>query len=473
MAGITSGVTYTRFVRKGIVKVYEDGSEFPIGKGVVLHESDKDVATIITSGIMVDESLKAYEALQAEGISVRVIDMFTWKPLDEELVIKAAKETGAIVTAENHNVTCGLGSVVSNCLAKNCPTVQEFVGVQDLFGQVGPQDFLMDEYGLRAANIVAAVKKAISRNKNIRRSQMAMDLFSASLMADKRSSLRPTVYKFQTFAQMAEEFKLGERDVVLTNEFIYTPFMKELGLKCNFVFQEKFGAGEPSEAMIQTMYDAIPYDSYDRVIAVGGGAIMDLCKLLGCKRPDTVHNLYFKRFPVVHEKDVIAIPTTCGTGSECTNISVAIVKDEKDGVLTGGETKLGLVSDDIIPNKVCLIPDLLKTLPYKPFACSAIDALVHATESFLSPHRKTMTSELFSEKAMDMILKGFKLIDEKGQDARFEYLDEFVTASFYAGIAFLKAGCGPVHGMSFPLGGTYHVPHGESNYALRRHHGLL
>ena len=157
------GVSYTRFVRKGIIQVYGEGSEFEIGKGVVLHESDKDVATIITSGIMVDESLKAYEALQAEGINVRVIDMFTWKPLDEELVIKAAKETGAIVTAENHNVTCGLGSVVANCLAKNCPTVQEFVGVQDLFGQVGPQDFLMDEYGLRAANIVAAVKKAIKR----------------------------------------------------------------------------------------------------------------------------------------------------------------------------------------------------------------------------------------------------------------------------------------------------------------------
>ena len=111
-------------------------------------------------------------------------------------------------------------------------------------------------------------------------------------------------------------------------------------------------------------------------------------------------------------------------------------------------------------------PELLRTLPYKPFACSAIDALVHATESFLSPHRKTITSEMFSVKAMDMILKGFKLIDEKGQDARFEYLDEFVTASFFAGIAFLKAGCGPVHGMSFPLGGTYHVPHGESNYML-------
>ena len=97
LVNIDKGVTYTRFVRKGIIQVYGEGSEFEIGKGVVLHESDKDQATIITSGIMVDESLKAYEALQAEGISVRVIDMFTWKPLDEELVVKAAKETGAIV----------------------------------------------------------------------------------------------------------------------------------------------------------------------------------------------------------------------------------------------------------------------------------------------------------------------------------------------------------------------------------------
>ncbi|WP_297980855.1 transketolase C-terminal domain-containing protein [uncultured Oscillibacter sp.] len=157
------GVSFTRFVRKDVIQVYGEGSEFEIGKGVVLHESEDDKAAIITSGIMVDESLKAYEALQAEGISVRVIDMFTWKPLDEELVLKAAGETGAIVTAENHNVTCGLGSVVANCLAKNCPTVQEFVGVQDQFGQVGPQAFLMDTYGLRAANIVEAVKKAISR----------------------------------------------------------------------------------------------------------------------------------------------------------------------------------------------------------------------------------------------------------------------------------------------------------------------
>ena len=135
-----------------------------------------------------------------------------------------------------------------------------------------------------------------------------MDAFSKALQADKREIvIAPTIYKFDDFKGFAEEFKLGERDCVLTNEFIYKPFMEELGLKCNFVFQEKFGGGEPSEAMIETMYEAIPYDSYDRVIAVGGGAIMDLCKLLGCKRPNSVHELYFKREPVVHEKEVIAI----------------------------------------------------------------------------------------------------------------------------------------------------------------------
>ncbi len=273
--------------------------------------------------------------------------------------------------------------------------------------------------------------------------------------------IKPSIYKFKNFGEFAKEFNLGKRDLVFTNEFIYTPFMKEYNLECNYVFQEKFGAGEPSEEMIEAIFAQIPFDSYDRVVAIGGGAIMDLAKLLGLQRPDSVHNLFFKKFPVAKEKEVIAIPTTCGTGSEVTEISVAIVNDGK-----GGTTKLGLVSELLIPNTVCLIPDLLKTLPYKPFAASAIDALIHAVESYLSPSRATMTSELFGVKAMELILEGFRRIGENGPDARLDYLEEFVTASMYAGLAFLQAGCATVHAMSFPLGGTYHVPHGESNYAL-------
>lgn len=267
--------------------------------------------------------------------------------------------------------------------------------------------------------------------------------------------------KFKTFKEFAEEFALNGRDLIVTNEFIYKPFMEELNLNCQVVFQEKFGAGEPSEEMLTDIFAAIDPDTYDRIIAVGGGAIMDICKVLSLKRPTTVHDLYFKKFDVIPEKELIAIPTTCGTGSEVTNISVAIVRDEN-----GNTTKLGLVSDLLIPSSVCLIPEMLKTLPYKPFASSAIDALIHAVESYLSPARATMTSELYGVKAMELILEGFRRIRDEGEDSRFEYLDEYVTAACYAGIAFLQAGCATVHAMSFPLGGTYHVPHGESNYAL-------
>ena len=89
--------------------------------------------------------------------------MFTWKPIDEELIVASAKETGAIVTAENHQVNCGLGSAVAQVVAKNCPVPMEMVGVQNRFGQVGAQNFLQEEYNLTAADIVAAVKKAIAR----------------------------------------------------------------------------------------------------------------------------------------------------------------------------------------------------------------------------------------------------------------------------------------------------------------------
>ena len=155
--------SYMRLIRKGFTTVYADGSEFEIGKGVTL-KTGTDV-TIIASGIMVDEALKAEELLAKDGISARVIDMHTWKPLDEKLVLKAAAETGCIVTAENHQVSCGLGSAVSNVLTEKCLVPLERIGIQNRFGQVGPQDFLMKEYNLTAEDIAAAAKKAIVRKK--------------------------------------------------------------------------------------------------------------------------------------------------------------------------------------------------------------------------------------------------------------------------------------------------------------------
>lgn len=155
------GMFYIRLVRKGCTKVYEDGSTFELGKAAVLKEGT-DV-TIISSGYCVAESLKAAKQLEEEGISAKVINMFCWKPIDADAIIKASKETGAIVTAENHNVINGLGSAVAEVLGKNAPAPLEMIGVQDEFGEVGYIDYLSERFKLNAKYIVEAAKKAISR----------------------------------------------------------------------------------------------------------------------------------------------------------------------------------------------------------------------------------------------------------------------------------------------------------------------
>lgn len=155
------GVFYTRLLRKNAVKVYEEGSTFEIGKAVPLRDG-KDV-TVFASGIMVNEALKAAEELEKEGISVRVENMFTLKPIDKEEIIRCAKETGAIVTAENHSIINGLGSGVAEVIAENEIVPLERVGVQDRFGQVGPVDYLKEQYNLTYKDIMSKVKRVIER----------------------------------------------------------------------------------------------------------------------------------------------------------------------------------------------------------------------------------------------------------------------------------------------------------------------
>ncbi len=159
----TYGVHYLRMARKNVTAIYEEGSSFDIGKGNVLCDG-KDV-TIIACGIMVGEALKAAQILKNDRINARVVDMFTIKPIDIELVERCARETRAIVTAENHNIIGGLGSAVSEAVVKTHPVPIEMVGVKDRFGQVGTEDFLKAEYGLTADEIVQAVKRVLPRKK--------------------------------------------------------------------------------------------------------------------------------------------------------------------------------------------------------------------------------------------------------------------------------------------------------------------
>ena len=155
------GVFYLRLVRKNTAAIYEEGSTFQLGRGNVL--IDGSDVTIIAGGIMVFEALKASVTLRSERISARIVDMFTWKPIDTELVESCARETGALVTAENHNVIGGLGSAVAEAAALTYPVPIEMVGVKDMFGQVGTEDFLREQYSLTASDIVKAAKRAIAR----------------------------------------------------------------------------------------------------------------------------------------------------------------------------------------------------------------------------------------------------------------------------------------------------------------------
>ncbi|MFS0774892.1 transketolase C-terminal domain-containing protein [Neobacillus sp. 3P2-tot-E-2] len=153
------GIHYIRTIRKNAVKLYDENEVFEEGKGKVLREGG-DV-TIIASGIMVAESLKAADLMYEEGIEATVIDMFSIKPIDKDLIVKYAGKTGAVVTAENHNVIGGLGSAVAEVLSEQCPTKMRRIGVKEQFGQVGKLEYLKEFYKLTPKYIVAAAKELL------------------------------------------------------------------------------------------------------------------------------------------------------------------------------------------------------------------------------------------------------------------------------------------------------------------------
>ena len=158
------GPVYLRFGRLPVPQIFDENTyNFEIGKGVQLAEG-KD-ATIIATGLMVPYALEARELLKNDGIDAAVINIHTIKPIDRDIIEKAAKETGAIVTAEEHNVNCGLGSAVAEVLCETCPVPMLRVGTQDVFGKSGKPYELLKEYGLSAENIAENVKKAIAMKK--------------------------------------------------------------------------------------------------------------------------------------------------------------------------------------------------------------------------------------------------------------------------------------------------------------------
>lgn len=271
----------------------------------------------------------------------------------------------------------------------------------------------------------------------------------------KQILIKPEIQSYDTFKAFAAEYELGEGDVILTNEYIYSPIMAAENLKCGVIYQEKYGMGEPTDVMTGAILEEMKKYNAKRIIAVGGGTIIDIAKVLVLEGGDGIDDMYDKMASLKKGKELIIIPTTCGTGSEVTNI--AVLNRTKLG------TKQGMVSTAMFADKAVLISEFLGSLPYKVFATSSIDALVHAVESYLNPDA-TVFSGMYSVKAIEMILKGYCRIAADSPEVWKEDAKDYLIASCMAGIAFSNNGCGAVHAMAYAIGGKYHVPHGESNY---------
>jgi transketolase len=155
------GPVYLRLSRAEVPYVLPEDAPFVLGKGNLLREGSD--LTLVVAGVPLARTLEAADRLAKEGLQARVIEMPTIKPIDREILVQAARETGAVVTIEEHNIMGGLGSAVAEALAQEAPVPMEFVGIKDTFCESGPYDALLDRYGLSVDDIVAAAKAVLGR----------------------------------------------------------------------------------------------------------------------------------------------------------------------------------------------------------------------------------------------------------------------------------------------------------------------
>ena len=157
------GAVYIRLFRKKPEHIFDDVPDFKLGKAITV-KVGKDV-TLVASGIMVEKALKAAEILKEEGIDAGVLNIHTWKPIDEEAIVNAVKKTGALVTCENHTLQGGLGSAVSEVVVSKCPAPVGMIGVNNTFGEVGKKEYLAEKFHLTVEDIVNKAKETIALKK--------------------------------------------------------------------------------------------------------------------------------------------------------------------------------------------------------------------------------------------------------------------------------------------------------------------
>ena len=267
-------------------------------------------------------------------------------------------------------------------------------------------------------------------------------------------TIKTSVCEFATFQEFAQEFSLGENDLILTERFLYKDYMEPLELPCKFLFYSDYHVGEPSEHFWNTMINLLKQmPNITRIIGVGGGSILDTAKLLSFKELQSPLDIFEKRIPLIKDKQCICVPSTCGTGSEM------------DGIIAGVLDKLGKVGiglDEAHCDQAVLIPELLTKLPFNSFMFCSADALIHCMETAVSPSAHPF-SVVYAYEGIRIIVQLYLKIREHGPEERLRYLPEFLRASAYGGICLSHGPCGASHGMAHHFGLIHHLPHGEVN----------
>jgi 4-hydroxybutyrate dehydrogenase len=272
--------------------------------------------------------------------------------------------------------------------------------------------------------------------------------------------LKTKIHQFESYKNFSRTFAVGARDLIITSGHLLEKFImpdcdkQDMPLIIDI---RKYGHGEPSDTMVDALIKDINDFSFERVIGIGGGSVLDITKLICLARPFDLTDLFDKKTSPVREKQLILIPTTCGTGSEMTAISILSFKSR--------ETKLGISDPALQPDFAILIPELVYSLPYVPFAASSIDALIHAIESYLSPRANVFT-EPYAIRAINMICEGYINIIDRGCKSLNNKTEIFLQAAALAGISFGQAGVGAVHALSYPIAAKSKLSHGEANYVL-------
>jgi 4-hydroxybutyrate dehydrogenase len=271
----------------------------------------------------------------------------------------------------------------------------------------------------------------------------------------KQFQIKPVIQCFSSFSEFTELTGFSSDDCIFTVRHLFENWIKPINPPSSILLFEDYGSGEPTNEMIDRILADFRKLSCKRVIAVGGGSVLDIAKFLALKSTtDASLELFEGKAQLIKEKELILVPTTCGTGSEMTCISIAGIPSKA--------TKKGLAAEPLFADKAALIPELLYGLPKPVLVTSSLDAMAHAMESFVAP-RAHAYSELFSMESIRLLLKSYKVLLSNDNDSVVQDVaEDLMKASNYAGIAFGNVGVGAVHALAYPLGEKYHVFHGEA-----------